>query len=81
MLMYTVPPTIDTAVSSYDMTVNEGEEVELTCNATGRPTPSVMWMRQGNALLPIGLERVMVSELKHRIQEKELQGSNFGVIV
>ena len=56
-------PTIDPEVTSYDMTVEAGEQVELRCNASGRPTPSIQWERQGNALLPIGLEKVMVREM------------------
>lgn len=47
-----VPPYLDPAKTSTDTTVNQGDNVDLICNATGRPMPSIEWSRLGGALLP-----------------------------
>ena len=39
---------------SSDITVKEGKKFALICNATGRPQPTLVWRRQGNAILPGG---------------------------
>ena len=36
------------------MTIKEGDTETLKCNATGRPTPTLLWRREGNAILPGG---------------------------
>ncbi len=48
------PPQIIEAVTTSDLTAKEGEFVTLQCNASGRPTPTIMWRREGNAILPGG---------------------------
>ncbi|ELU14988.1 hypothetical protein CAPTEDRAFT_167009 [Capitella teleta] len=47
-----VPPSLDPAKTSTDTTVDAGESVDLMCNASGRPTPTIEWTRLGGALLP-----------------------------
>ncbi|CAL4120286.1 unnamed protein product, partial [Meganyctiphanes norvegica] len=42
-----VPPSIDDATSSADVTVNVGEDVTLRCDAHGDPQPTVTWRREG----------------------------------
>jgi len=51
-----IPPTLDPAKTSTDMTVREGDSVELLCNAGGKPEPMIEWTRQGGAMLPVGME-------------------------
>ena len=57
------PPLLNPALTSTDMTVKEGDPVELLCNATGLPSPTIQWKRQGNALLPVGQETYFVSSV------------------
>ena len=47
-------PLILESESSSDMSTTEGDRVILRCNATGRPQPTIIWRRQGNAVLPGG---------------------------
>ncbi len=56
-----MPPTLIATQTSSDMIVKEGDNVELMCNASGKPPPTIEWTRLGNALLPIGKERHYVS--------------------
>lgn len=43
---HAVPPTITDADSASDVTVIEGESVELQCAATGIPEPSITWYKR-----------------------------------
>ncbi|XP_037779184.1 neurotrimin-like [Penaeus monodon] len=42
-----VPPTIDDSRSSGDVTVDEGKDVSMTCEARGDPPPVIRWVREG----------------------------------
>lgn len=46
------PPRIIQAETSYNMRVDEGNNVLLTCKASGIPKPTIMWRRKGNMNLP-----------------------------
>ena len=59
MFSFVVPPTIEPTQTSSHMSDDAGDTVVFRCNATGRPTPTIIWERQGKALLPIGLETFM----------------------
>ena len=39
---------METSLISYsgDQTVNEGADLSLFCNATGKPTPNIIWTRE-----------------------------------
>ncbi|CAH1797559.1 unnamed protein product [Owenia fusiformis] len=50
----TAAPKILDAESSSDSTVREGENIDLHCNASGRPFPTILWTKGGNAVLPGG---------------------------
>ncbi|XP_046656226.1 lachesin-like isoform X2 [Daphnia pulicaria] len=41
-----VPPDIIDDRSTSDVTVNEGDNVTLTCTATGKPAPRIVWRRE-----------------------------------
>ena len=43
-----MPPTITEAPQ--DTTVNEGDPLQLTCNASGQPTPTITWTKDGKQL-------------------------------
>lgn len=47
--LVTGAPTIAADAELY--TVKEGEKLELGCSATGDPTPSIAWHRNGRPLL------------------------------
>ena len=41
-----VPPAISTPPSN--LTLNEGGNVQLYCNATGNPSPNITWFKAGS---------------------------------
>jgi neurotrimin len=45
IIIATVPPDISDDDSSNDITVREGKNVTLYCNANGNPTPRITWRR------------------------------------
>ncbi|XP_070817740.1 hemicentin-1 [Chaetodon trifascialis] len=47
-----VPPGLDGAGSTEDMTVVRGNLASLLCVADGTPTPTVSWLKEGVALIP-----------------------------
>ncbi|XP_050077594.1 lachesin-like [Anopheles maculipalpis] len=49
-----VPPNILDYPTSTDMVVREGSNVTLKCAASGSPTPSIMWRREGNEPVSAG---------------------------
>lgn len=55
-------PLILEAESSSNVFAKENDYVPLRCNASGRPQPTIMWRRQGNAILPGGGVRHIVSK-------------------
>ncbi|GJQ69023.1 hypothetical protein Trydic_g6195 [Trypoxylus dichotomus] len=56
-----VPPDIDDSKTSGDITVSEGENVTLVCQASGQPTPRILWRREdGSHIL-----------LRNRLEESE----------
>jgi len=59
-----VQPYLDQQHTSSDQGANQGEDIDLTCNATGRPEPTIEWSRLGGALLPIGQEKLQSSLLQ-----------------
>lgn len=47
-------PPIITDNSTQAIVAKEGDFVIMECFATGNPTPSIVWRRENNALLPTG---------------------------
>uniref|UniRef100_A0A8C7JTX3 Hemicentin 1 n=1 Tax=Oncorhynchus kisutch TaxID=8019 RepID=A0A8C7JTX3_ONCKI len=47
-----VPPSLDGVGSKEDVTVVRGNLASLLCIADGTPSPSMSWMREGEALVP-----------------------------
>ncbi|XP_076007425.1 hemicentin-1 [Genypterus blacodes] len=47
-----VPPGLDGAGTTEDVTVVRGNTASMLCIADGTPTPSVSWLREGASLLP-----------------------------
>ncbi|KAG5879085.1 hypothetical protein JTB14_006353 [Gonioctena quinquepunctata] len=58
-----VPPDIDDSGTSGDITIREGENVTLTCSATGHPQPRILWRREDGEHLIIedGSQKVETS--------------------
>lgn len=54
-----VPPTIAQGLTTQTVTVNEFESVNLTCAATGYPTPNISWVRVNGSPLPPPYNRYM----------------------
>ena len=48
-----VPPDIIDEKSTSDVTVNEGDNVTLTCTATGKPAPRIVWRREDGQKITI----------------------------
>ena len=55
-----VPPAVIMGSTTNTVSVKERENVNLTCRATGYPTPNVTWVRVNAGLLPNG-------ELRHAV--------------
>lgn len=55
------------------MTVKEGDFVPLRCNASGRPYPTIMWRREGNAIVPGGGVIVMVGRMKQASSQSQTE--------
>lgn len=57
-LAVVIPPDIIDHETSHDMTVDEGQNVTLTCTAVGLPEPTIEWRREGRKpLMSIGSEK------------------------
>jgi len=56
IVLVAIRPYLNFEQTSWDTTVNQGDNVDLKCNATARPNPTIAWTRLGGALLPIGKE-------------------------
>ncbi|XP_067620613.1 uncharacterized protein DIP-theta isoform X3 [Eurosta solidaginis] len=48
-----VPPDILDYPTSTDMVIREGSNVTLKCAATGSPTPTITWRREGGEPIPL----------------------------
>lgn len=51
-LLFLVPPGLDGAGSTEDVTVVKGNLASLVCIADGTPTPTVSWLREGVTVVP-----------------------------
>lgn len=47
-------PSVITAQPQAIVDATEWSEVVLTCSASGTPTPTIRWEREGGAPLPVG---------------------------
>ncbi|XP_042859449.1 lachesin-like, partial [Penaeus japonicus] len=52
-----LPPDIIDRESSGDLTVREGQDVNLTCRAKGHPTPNIVWRREDNQKIVLDAEK------------------------
>lgn len=52
LLLSSVPPGLDGAGSTEDVTVVRGNLASLQCVADGTPTPTVSWLKEGETLIP-----------------------------
>lgn len=53
-----VPPSVAGAEIPSEVSVLEGENVELVCNANGIPTPVIQWLRDGRPITSSETERI-----------------------
>ncbi|XP_004768021.1 hemicentin-1 isoform X1 [Mustela putorius furo] len=61
ILSIQVPPSIAGAEIPSEVSVLQGENVELTCNANGIPTPLIQWLKDGKPLNKSETERIRVT--------------------
>lgn len=52
LLISSVPPGLDGAGSTEDVTVVRGNSASLLCIADGTPTPTLSWLKEGVTLIP-----------------------------
>lgn len=62
-----VPPDIVDDRSTSDVTVNEGDNVTLTCTATGKPTPRIVWRREDGQKIVVFRPMASASGSNHNI--------------
>lgn len=68
-LAIVIPPDIIDYETSHDITVDEGHNVTLVCNAQGLPEPQIEWRREGRKpLMSIGSEESLYT---CQLQEKK----------
>lgn len=60
LLVHLGPPTIIQGETTQTVTVDEFETVNLTCAATGYPTPNISWVRVNGNVLPPPYNRYAV---------------------
>ncbi|XP_044243814.3 hemicentin-1 isoform X3 [Ursus arctos] len=61
ILSIQVPPSIAGAEIPSEVSVLQGENVELACNANGIPTPLIQWLRDGKPINSSETERIRVT--------------------
>nr|XP_055175129.1 hemicentin-1 isoform X2 [Nyctereutes procyonoides] len=61
ILSIQVPPSIAGAEIPSEVSVLQGENVELACNANGIPTPLIQWLRDGKPINTSETERIRVT--------------------
>ena len=58
LALFVVPPSIVDGLSSNDLVVREKERVNLTCEASGYPSPQILWRREdGKPIMASGMGR------------------------
>ena len=56
LALFVVPPSIVDGLSSNDLVVREKERVNLTCEASGYPSPQILWRREdGKPIMASGM--------------------------
>ncbi|XP_056893820.1 hemicentin-1 isoform X2 [Takifugu flavidus] len=71
-----VPPGLDGAGSTEDVTVVRGNLASLLCVADGTPTPTVSWLKEGETLLPAASLKFL--NLNMSVQIPQAQVNNTG---
>ncbi|XP_026178915.1 hemicentin-1 [Mastacembelus armatus] len=67
-----VPPVLDGAGSSEDVTVVRGNFASLLCVADGTPTPTLSWLRQGVTVIPNHHLRILAQNTTVQITEAQV---------
>jgi hypothetical protein len=58
-------PPIISDNSTQSIVASEGQAVQMECYASGYPTPTIIWRRENNALLPTGESYCSIIEIGH----------------
>ena len=66
-VFYLVPPTIIQGLTETTVNVEEGGVANLTCDATGYPTPNISWVRANGDALP-----EPINKFRHKVNSVEL---------
>ena len=75
-LLITDQPEITTDQES--TVVTEGGNLLLTCNATGSPTPSLSWTKDGSHINASGDSRISITEQRTRLSITTVSRSDDG---
>ena len=67
-----VPPDIDYLKTSKDVVVQEGDNVTLTCKASGHPRPKITWRREDG-------QNIVRNPSRLKKGEKSYQGENLNI--
>lgn len=72
-----IPPAIVQGMTTQTVTIDEGSNVNLTCAATGYPTPNISWVRVNGNPLPPPFNRFMY--MGGKIQLMKIRGIDRGM--
>lgn len=72
-------PPIISDNSTQSIVASEGQSVQMECYASGYPTPTIIWRRENNALLPTGGSTWNGNVLKITAVRKEDRGTYYCV--
>jgi len=72
-----IPPTF--VDEPKDTSVVEGSSVRLSCEATGKPTPTYKWVDRNNQDL-VGRERFIIDELKGQLTINDVKRTDAGAV-
>ena len=74
-VLYAAPPVLG-EVSPTFLIQQEGDTVDMFCEATAAPAPSLTWRKDGRELLPTSDDRIRV--YGNRVQLRRLQRTDGG---
>ena len=62
-------------------TVNEGGNVTFQCNATGNPSPTLSWTKNGNAIINQSFNNIVLTEDSQTLTINNAQRNDAGIYI